>query len=73
MKKWFGLALLLLVCSCDVKKGNGNDVTENESATKETSESNQIVIPTFAESGYVSSRYGVRLVGSEMCIRDSTI
>lgn len=54
MKKWFGLALLLLVCSCDVKKGNGNDVTENESATKETSESNQIVIPTFAESGYVS-------------------
>ena len=30
MKKWFGLALLLLVCSCDVKKGNGNDVTENE-------------------------------------------
>ena len=29
MKKWFGLALLLLVCSCDVKKGNGNDVTEN--------------------------------------------
>ena len=58
MKKWFGLAVLLLVCSCDVKKGNGNDVTENESATKETSESNQIVIPTFAESGYVSSRYG---------------
>lgn len=46
MKKWFSIALLLLVCSCDVRKGN---VSENESETEETNASNQITIPAFAD------------------------
>lgn len=43
MNKWFSLILLLLVCSCNIKRGNGNEAVENKSIVGEASE-NKIIL-----------------------------